>query len=75
MKNIKLTKDMKHEIAYAMYNVYHSKRVNYWCEFIPEIKSYCPMVTQVLHWSYNQIKSNITDSDWFKHYILTKEYR
>ena len=75
MKNTKLTKDMKHEIAYAMYNVYHSKRVNYWYEFIPEIKSYCPMVTQVLYWSYNQIKNNITDSDWFKHYILTKEYR
>lgn len=75
MKNIKLTKDMKHEIAYAMYNVYHSKRVNYWYEFIPEIKSYCPIVTQVLHWNYNQIKNNITDSDWFKHYILTKEYR
>ena len=75
MKNTKLTKDMKYESAYAMYNVYHSKSISYWSEFISEIQSYCPMVTQVLHWSRNQIESNITDSDWFKHYILTKEYR
>ena len=26
MKNTKLTKDMKHNIAYAMYNVYRSKK-------------------------------------------------
>ena len=45
MKNTKLTKDMKYEIAYAMYNVYHSKSISYWSEFISEIQSYCPMVT------------------------------
>ena len=27
MKNTKLTKDMKHNIAHAMYNVYHNKKV------------------------------------------------
>lgn len=75
MKNTKLTKDMKYEIAYAMYNLYHSKNLNYWNEFVSEIQSYCPMVTQVLHWSRNQIESNITDSDWFRYYVLTKEYR
>lgn len=29
MKNTKLTKDMKHNIARAMYDVYHDKTMNY----------------------------------------------
>ena len=45
MKNTKLTKDMKHDIAYTMYNVYHSKKMEYWREFMPEIKHWCPVVT------------------------------
>lgn len=75
MKNTTLTKDMKHNIAYAMYNLYHSKNLSYWSEFIPEIQSYCPVVTQVLHWNINKISSNITDSKWFRSYVLTGKYR
>lgn len=75
MKNTKLTKDMKHEIARAMYNVHHNQPMKYWREFVQEIKVGCPVVTQVLHWSRNQIESNITDSKWFRNYILREEYR
>lgn len=75
MKNTKLTKDMKHEIARAMYNVYHNQPMKYWWEFIREIKVGCPVVTQALHWSYNQILINITDSEWFRNYIITGKYR
>lgn len=75
MKNTKLTKDTKHNIARAMYDVYHDKNMDYWHEFIPVIQSCCHVVTQVLHWSNNQIEHNITDSNWFRHYILTREYR
>lgn len=32
MKNTKLTKDMKHNIARAMYDVYHNKTMEYWWE-------------------------------------------
>lgn len=74
MKNNKLTKDMKHDIAYTMYNVYHSKKMEYWREFMPEIKHWCPVVTQMLHWSENQILSNIIDSHWFRHYVLHRTY-
>lgn len=75
MKNTKLTKDMKHNIARAMYDVYHNKTMEYWWEFVQEIKVGCPVVTQVLHWSDNKISINITDSKWFRNYILRGEYR
>ena len=75
MKNTKLTKDMKHEIARAMYNVYHNQPMEYWWEFVHEIKVGCPVVTQVLHWSDNKISINITDSKCFRHYVLIGEYR
>lgn len=75
MKNTKLTKDMKHEIARKMYNVYHNQPIKFWWEFVREIKVGCPVVTQVLHWSYNQISINITDSEWFRNYIITGKYR
>ena len=39
MKNTKLTKDMKHNIARAMYDVYHNKTMEYWWEFVQEIKA------------------------------------
>lgn len=74
MKNTKLTKDMKHNIAHAMYDVYHSKTINYWHEFIPVIQSCCPVVTQALHWNVNQIENNITDFTWFRHYVLAHRY-
>ena len=75
MKNTKLTKDMKHNIAYAMYNVYHSnKNMGYWWEFIPEIQSCFPIVTQVLHWGNNKIENNITDTRWFRNYVLSQRY-
>lgn len=76
MKNTTLTKDMKHNIAHAMYNVYHNKKsMEYWREFVQEIQVGCPVVTQVLHWNINKISSNITDAKWFRNYILTGEYR
>lgn len=75
MKNTKLTKDMKHEIARAMYNMYHNQPMKYWWEFVHEIKVGCPVVTQVLHWSDNKISINITDSKWFRNYVLREEYR
>lgn len=74
MKNTKLTKNMKHDIAHKMYDVYQSKTIIRWREFIPEIQSYCPMVTQVLHYGYNQIENNITDSNWFRCYVTTGKY-
>lgn len=74
MKNTKLTKNMKHDIAHKMYDVHHSKAITMWREFIPEIQSYCPMVTQVLHYGYNQIENNITDYNWFRDYITTGKY-
>ena len=75
MKNTKLTKDMKHEIARAMYNVYHSQPMEFWWEFVQEIMVGCPVVTQVLHWNDNKISINITDSKWFRNYVLREEYR
>lgn len=75
MKNTKLTKDMKHEIARTMYNVYHNQHMAFWWEFIQEIKVGCPVVTQVLHWSDNKISIYITDSEWFRNYVLMGEYR
>lgn len=75
MKNTKLTKDMKHNIAREMYNVYHNQPMEYWWEFVHEIKVGCPVVTQVLHWSDNKISINITASKWFRNYILMGEYR
>ena len=76
MKNTKLTKDMKHNIAYAMYNVYLSKKnIGWWTEFIPEIESCCPVITQVLHWNNIKIQHNITDSAWFRNYVLSGKYR
>lgn len=74
MKNTKLTKDMKHNIAHAMYNVYQNKIMEYWWEFVQEIKVGCPVVTQVLHWSDNKISINITSSKWFRNYVLREEY-
>ena len=75
MKNTKLTKDMKHEIAREMYNVYHNQHMAFWWEFVQEIKVGCPVVTQVLHWSDNKISINITDSKWFRNYVLMGRYR
>lgn len=75
MKNTTLTKDMKYNIARAMYNVYQNKTMEYWWEFVQEIKVGCPVVTQVLHWNINKISSNITDSKWFRSYVLTGKYR
>lgn len=75
MKNTKLTKNMKHAIARKMYNVYHNQPMEFWWEFVQEIKVGCPVVTQVLHWSDNKISINITDSKWFRNYVLIGEYR
>lgn len=75
MKNTKLTKNMKHAIARTMYNVYHNQHMEFWWEFVQEIKVGCPVVTQVLHWSDNKISINIIDSKWFRNYIFTGQYR
>lgn len=75
MKNTKLTKNMKHDIARKMYDVYRNKKnMEYWWEFVPEIQSYCPMVTQVLHYDCNQIENNIVYSQWFRHYVTRHIY-
>lgn len=74
MKNTTLTKNMKHDIAHRMYDVYHSQAITEWWEFIQAIQIHCPMVTQVLHWGHNQIKNNIVCSQWFRHYVTRHIY-
>lgn len=69
MKNTKLTKHLKRNIAKSMYDTYRCKDLTYWNEFISEIKFYHPFVTETLHWENWQIESNIIDKNWFRSYI------
>lgn len=75
MKNTKLTKNMKNDIAYAMYQIYRSKKMEYWWEFIPDIQSCCPVVTELLHWNADKIESHIVNSRWFRSYIRIQKFR
>lgn len=75
MKNTKLTKDMKHNIAYAMYQMYQRKEMECWWEFIPEVQACCHVVTEILHWDADKIESHIVNSRWFRTYIRIQKFR
>lgn len=74
MKNTKLTKHMKHNIAKDMRFVYHDKNLTYWYEFASWIAYYHPSLTHVLHWDTTDIQVKITDTRWFRNYVLTERY-
>ena len=69
MKNTKLTKHLKRNIAKNMYSVYHYKDLTWWNEFISEIKFYYPFVTKILKWNDMDIETEIIDMSWFRNYI------
>lgn len=74
MKNTNLTKQMKHNIVKDMRFVYHDRTITYWYEFALWIAYYHPYLIHILHWDTTNIQVKITDTNWFRNYVLTERY-
>lgn len=74
MKNTKLTKHIKYNIAESMYYIRWQKNLSWWDEFISQIKLYHPFITETLHWNDADIEEKIIDKRWFRHYIRSQRY-
>lgn len=74
MKNTKLTKHIKYNIAKSMYDTHVQKNLAWWSEFVPEIKLYHPFITKTLNWDDADIEEKIIDTRWFRHYIRSQRY-
>lgn len=69
MKNTKLTKHIKYNIAQSMYDTHIQKNLAWWSEFVPEIQFYHPFITKTLNWDETDIEQNIVYQNWFQNYI------